>query len=56
MTEDYMDQAAALIGLKLDPEHRPGVLLNLERIAEMAHLVMTFPLPDDCEPAAVFTP
>ena len=50
----YVDAAAALIELPLDPAHRPGVILNLQRIAEMAALVMAFPLPDDVEPAPVF--
>ncbi len=50
----YVDAAAALIGLPLDPAHRPGVILNMRRIAEMAALVMSFPLPDDVEPAPVF--
>ena len=52
----YVDTAAVLIGLSLDPAHRPGVLLNMQRIAEMAALVMEFPLPDACEPAPVFLP
>jgi hypothetical protein len=52
----YVDAAAALIGLPLDPAHRPGVILNVERIAEMAAFVMAFPLPDDIEPAPVFLP
>ncbi len=52
----YVDAAAALIGLPLDPAHRPGVILNIERIAEMAALVMAFPLPDETEPAPVFLP
>ena len=54
--EAYLDAAAALLGLPLDPAHRPGVLLNLRRLAEMAALVTEFPLPDDAEPAPVFTP
>ena len=52
----YVDAAAALIGLPIDPAHRPGVVLNLERIAQMAALVMDFPLPDETEPAPVFRP
>jgi hypothetical protein len=52
----YVDAAAALIGLPIDPAHRPGVVLNLERIAQMAALVMDFPLPDEIEPAPVFRP
>ena len=50
----YVDAAAALIGLPLDPAHRPGVILNIERIAEMAGLVMAFALPEETEPAPVF--
>jgi hypothetical protein len=53
--EAYVDAAAALIGLPLDPAHRPGVVLNMRRLAEMAALVMEFPLPDDTEAAPVFT-
>ena len=52
----YVDAAAALVGLPLDPAHRPGVVLNLERIAQMAALVTDFPLPDAAEPAPVFRP
>ena len=52
--EAYVDAAAALIGLPIDPAHRPGVVLNMERIAQMAALVMEFPLPDEIEPAPVF--
>ena len=54
--EAYVDAAAALIELPIDPEHRPGVVLNLERIAQMAALVMEFPLGDTDEPAPVFRP
>ena len=54
--EAYVDAAAALIGLTIDPAHRPGVVVNLERIAQMAALVMEFPLPDEAEPAPVFRP
>jgi len=52
----YVDAAAALTRLPLDPTHRLGVILNMQRIAEMAALVMAFPLPDDVEPAPVFRP
>ena len=54
--ETYVDAAAVLIGLPIDPAHRPGVVLNLQRIAQMAALVMEFPLPDESEPAPVFKP
>ena len=52
----YVEAAAQLVGLSLDPTYLPGVILNVERIAQMAGLVMDFPLPDDTEPAPVFTP
>ncbi|HUZ73463.1 MAG TPA: DUF4089 domain-containing protein [Stellaceae bacterium] len=54
--EAYLDAAAAAIGLAIAPEHRPGVILNLERIAALADTVMSFPLPEDEEPAPVFRP
>jgi hypothetical protein len=54
--EAYVDAAAKLVGLPLGLEHRPGVVLNLERVAQMAALVMSFPLPDETEPAAIFEP
>ena len=54
--EAYVDAAAQLVGLPLDPAHRPGVVLNLGRIAQMAALVMEFPLPEETEPAPVYEP
>ena len=54
--EVYVDAVAALIGLPIDPAHRPGVVVNIERLAQMAALVMEFPLPEEAEPAPVFRP
>lgn len=54
--ETYVDAAAALIEIPIDPEHRPGIVVNLERIAQMAALVMAFPLDDSVEPAPVYQP
>jgi hypothetical protein len=54
--EAYADAAAATVELPIDPAHRPGVVLNLGRIAEMAKLVMSFPLPDDVDIAPIFHP
>jgi hypothetical protein len=54
--EIYVDAAAKLVGLPLDPAHRPGVVLNIERIAQMAALFMEFPLPDEIEPAPIYQP
>jgi hypothetical protein len=54
--EAYVEAAAQLVGLPLDPAHRPGVVLNLGRIAQMAALVMEFPLSEETEPAPVYEP
>lgn len=54
--EPYVDTAAALIRLPIEPAHYPGVILNFERIAQMAALVSAFSLPDEAEPAPVFRP
>ncbi|HWD57662.1 MAG TPA: DUF4089 domain-containing protein [Stellaceae bacterium] len=51
----YVDAVAMVVGLSLDPAHLPGVIFNIEQIAQMAGLLMDFPLPDDAEAAPVFT-
>jgi hypothetical protein len=56
MDENYLDAAAAAIGLPIAPEHRPGVLHYLQLVAAMAPRVMDFPLGLADEPAAVFRP
>jgi len=50
----YVDAAAAAVGLPIAADHRPGVILNLERLAAMAQLVMAFPLPEETAPAPIF--
>jgi Protein of unknown function (DUF4089) len=54
--EKYVDRTAELINLPLNPEHRPGVVVNFERIAAIAQLVTEFPLPEEIEAAPVFEP
>ena len=54
--EAYVKQAASLAGLEIDPAYMPGVIDNLQRSAAIAQAFLNFPLPDDSEPAAVFTP
>ncbi len=54
--ERYVDAAAALIGLTIAPELRPGVVANFKQIADTAALVMSFPLDDQIDPAVVFRP
>jgi Protein of unknown function (DUF4089) len=52
--EEYIDRTCELLDLPLLPEHRPGVVVNFERIAAIARLVNEFPLPQDIEAAPVF--
>ncbi|MFQ3619212.1 MAG: DUF4089 domain-containing protein [Cyanobacteriota bacterium] len=54
--ERYAEHAAALIGLPIPPDCKPGVIANLERTAAIAQLVLEFPLPPETESAAVFMP
>jgi len=52
----FIDAAAPLLGLTIDPAHRPGVVQNLERIAGIARLLMDEPMPPEDQPAPVFEP
>ena len=54
--DSLVDLMAQLIGLPLDPEHRPGVIANMERNAAIAQQVMQFELPDEVESAPAFQP
>ena len=54
--EAHMDLMAAALGLPIMPEYRAGVIANLARTAELARLVMDFPLPDEVEFDLVFRP
>jgi hypothetical protein len=51
----YVEAAAQLVGMSFDPVYPPGVILNVERIAQMAGLVTNFPLPSDAEPPPILT-
>ena len=52
----HVDHMAAVLGLAIDPAHRPGVVANMARTGEIARLVTDFPLPDDVELAPTFHP
>ncbi len=54
--EAYVDATAALLGLPLAPEHRPGVLRYFGLVSEMAALVNGLPLTPADEPAPAFVP
>jgi hypothetical protein len=54
--EAVIDAMAPMLGLTIDPAHRPGIVQNL-RAAEAAMRRMTAaPLDDMAEPAPVFRP
>lgn len=50
----YIDAAARLLGLSLEPAWRLAVRANLEAVLRLAALADSFPLSDEAEPAAVF--
>lgn len=53
--EQHLDHLAEIMGLEIRPEWRAGVAANLAVTAAMAALVLNVPLPDEVEPAPVFS-
>ena len=53
--EDYIDAVARALDLPIDPAWKPAVRANLDVSLRLARLVDEFPLPDEAEPASVFT-
>jgi len=53
--DDYIDAVAKVLSLPIDPAWKPTVRANLEVSLRLAGLVDQFPLPDEAEPAGVFT-
>ncbi|MGP9810523.1 DUF4089 domain-containing protein [Rhodopseudomonas sp. NSM] len=53
--DTYIDAAAAALGLAIDPAWKPAVRANLETSLRLARQVDEFPLPDETEPASVFS-
>ena len=52
----HVDAAAALLGLPLAPEHRPGVLMYFALAAAMAEQVNGLPLSEHDESGSQFVP
>ena len=50
-----IDALAPALGLRIDPAWREAVRANLEVTLRMAGQVDDFALPDEAEPAPVFT-
>jgi 1-carboxybiuret hydrolase subunit AtzG-like len=51
----YAEETAATLGLAVAPADWPAVLGVLANLARVAAPLLAFPLPDDAEPAPVFT-
>lgn len=52
--DSYIDAAAKILGLRIAPEWKPAVRLNMETTLNLARLVQEFPLPDEIEPASIY--
>ncbi len=53
--DTYIGVTAALLGIQIDPSWLEPIRFHLEVSLRMAGLVEGFALPDDAEPAPVFT-
>jgi Protein of unknown function (DUF4089) len=53
--DNYIDAVAKALNLPIEPAWKPSVKANLEVSLRLARLVDEFPLPDEAEPASVFT-
>ena len=50
----YIDAAAQVLGLTIQPDWKPAVRANLETTLQLAAMVAEKELPDEAEPAPVF--
>jgi hypothetical protein len=53
--DDYIDAVASALALPIDPAWKPAVRANLEVSLRLARMVDEFALPDEAEPASVFS-
>jgi len=53
--DDYIDAVTKALALPVDDAWRPAVRANLEVSLRLARLVDEFALPDETEPASVFS-
>ena len=53
--DDFIDAAAKALALHIEDAWRPAVKANLEVSLRLARLVDEFALPDEAEPASVYT-
>jgi hypothetical protein len=53
--DDYIDAVARALALPVEDSWRPAVRANLEVSLRLARLVDEFALPDETEPASVYS-
>jgi len=53
--DDYIDAVGGAMGLPIEEAWRPAVRANLQVSLRLAKLVDEFALPDETEPASVFS-
>jgi hypothetical protein len=53
--DPFIEAAAQTLDLPVDPAWQPAVKMNLQIILRQAALFTDFSLPDEAEPAPVFT-
>jgi Protein of unknown function (DUF4089) len=53
--DDFIDATATALALPIEDAWRPAVRANLELSLRLARLVDEFALPDETEPASVYT-
>jgi hypothetical protein len=55
LLDEYIDAVGNALALPIEDTWRPAVRANLEVSLRLARLVDEFALPDEAEPASVFT-
>jgi hypothetical protein len=53
--DDYIDAVASALALPIEDAWRPAIRANLDVSLKMGRMVDEFALPDETEPASVFT-
>ena len=53
--DDYIDSVAQALALRVEEAWRPAVRANLEVSLRLGRMVDEFTLPDEAEPASVYS-
>ena len=53
--DGYIDAGTAMLGIAVQSEWRAAIRLHLEISFNLGRLVLDYPLPDEADPAPVFT-